>query len=217
MSHFFQRVTYGMMGVFMAMGLLLAPLAQAEDSTMQKILIQTNMGNITIALDRSKAPATVDNFLDYVKNGFYNNTLFHRVIPGFMVQGGGFTTDFQQKPTNAPVKNEANNGLKNVRGSIAMARTSDPNSATAQFFINLKDNAFLDYTGPTPSGYGYAVFGQVVDGMDVVDKIAQVKTGAKMGHQDVPMESVVINSVTLASASDAKGKSSEKSEEETAQ
>ncbi|MDR2678614.1 MAG: peptidyl-prolyl cis-trans isomerase [Zoogloeaceae bacterium] len=159
--------------------------------------IVTNKGRIVIALDAEKAPKTVENFLAYVKTGFYNGTIFHRVIPGFMIQGGGFTPDMEQKATRAPIENEAKNGLKNRRGTIAMARTATPHSATAQFFINLVDNASLDY--PSPDGWGYAVFGEVIEGLPVVDKIAQVPTGRKNGHADVPVEPVRIQSVQLLS------------------
>jgi len=161
------------------------------------VLIKTNKGDITVKLDAEKAPITVKNFLEYTNEGFYSNTLFHRVIPGFMVQGGGFDKNFTQKKTHAPIKNEANNGLKNKRGSLAMARTSDPDSASSQFFINLVDNDFLNFTSATPSGYGYAVFGEVIEGMDVVDAIAKVKTANRNGHQNVPVEDVFIESITV--------------------
>lgn len=166
-------------------------------NTQPKVKLQTNLGAITIQLDAEKAPASTENFLSYVKEGFYNGTIFHRVIPNFMAQGGGFTKDFQQKATHAPIKNEADNGLKNKRGSIAMARTNDPNSATAQFFINYKDNSFLDYSSPTVNGWGYAVFGEVTSGMDVVDAMAQVKTGNRGMHQDVPQQDIVIESAEV--------------------
>ncbi|MGA8033753.1 MAG: peptidylprolyl isomerase [Casimicrobiaceae bacterium] len=156
------------------------------------VILHTNHGDITIELDAENAPATVANFLQYVKDGHYDNTLFHRVIPGFMIQGGGFTPGMSQKPTRAPVANEAGNGLKNARYTLAMARTSDPHSATAQFFINVADNAFLDYKGPSPQGWGYCVFGKVVGGTDVVDRIAGVATGTSGFHQDVPTQDVVI-------------------------
>lgn len=156
------------------------------------IKLHTNHGVITLKLDAEKAPETVANFEKYVKDGHYDGTIFHRVISNFMIQGGGFEAGMKQKETNAPIKNEANNGLSNKRGSIAMARTMDPHSASAQFFINVKDNDFLDHTAPTPQGWGYAVFGEVVDGMDVVDKIREVATTSKAGHQDVPVEDVVI-------------------------
>ena len=149
-------------------------------------------GVITLELDQEKAPNTVANFLSYVNKGHYNNTVFHRVIPGFMIQGGGMEPGMAQKATDAPVNNEANNGLKNTNYSIAMARTSDPHSATAQFFINVADNGFLNHTAPSAQGWGYAVFGKVVAGTDVVDKIKAVKTGNKSGHQDVPVTDVVI-------------------------
>ncbi len=154
------------------------------------VKLHTNLGTITLQLDAEKAPITVKNFLDYVNSGFYNGTIFHRVMDGFMIQGGGFEPGMKQKPTSAPIKNEAANGLKNQTYTIAMARTSDPHSATAQFFINVKNNGFLDYPGQ--DGWGYAVFGKVVEGMDVVDAIAKVKTGNSGYHQDVPREDVVI-------------------------
>lgn len=156
------------------------------------IELTTNFGVIKLKLDAEKAPKTVENFLSYVKQGHYDGTIFHRVIPGFMIQGGGFTKDMNQKSTAATIDNEANNGLKNLRGTIAMARTNAPHSASAQFFINLADNDFLNYSSPTPQGWGYCVFGSVVEGLDIVDKIAQVKTGNNGHHQDVPVESVVI-------------------------
>jgi len=161
------------------------------------IKLQTNFGDITLELDADKAPETVKNFLAYVESGHYDGTIFHRVIDGFMIQGGGFTPDMQQKPTQAPVKNEADNGLKNARYTIAMARTNDPHSATAQFFINVSDNAFLDFKSPTGNGWGYCVFGKVVEGSDVVDRIKDVPTGNKGFHQDVPAESVIIESATV--------------------
>ena len=157
-----------------------------------RVVLETTLGNITIEVDRKKAPATAKNFLDYVAAGQFDGTIFHRVIPDFMIQGGGFTADMNQKPTGPAIMNEADNGLKNERGTLAMARTNDPHSATAQFFINHKDNQFLDFKGKSPQGWGYAVFGKVVDGMDVVDLIAQVRTGNKGPHQDVPIDAVVI-------------------------
>jgi cyclophilin family peptidyl-prolyl cis-trans isomerase len=157
------------------------------------VTLTTSLGVIELELDADKAPVSVANFLEYVDAGHFDGTIFHRVIPDFMIQGGGFTTDFVQKPTRAAIKNEATNGLQNARGTIAMARTNVVDSATAQFFINLKDNAFLNHTGPG-QGYGYAVFGRVTKGMDVVDKIAKVPTGSKGGHQDVPNTNVVIES-----------------------
>ena len=157
-------------------------------STMVKL--HTNMGVITLQLDDEKAPNTVKNFLEYVNSGFYSNTIFHRVIGNFMIQGGGFEPGMKQKKTNAPIKNEAANGLKNDKYTVAMARTGDPHSATAQFFINVKDNGFLNFPGQ--DGWGYCVFGKVVEGTDVVDAIRNVKTGNRMGFQDVPLEDVVI-------------------------
>jgi peptidyl-prolyl cis-trans isomerase B (cyclophilin B) len=156
------------------------------------IKLHTNHGTITVELFADKAPLTVANFLEYVKTGHYDNTVFHRVIDGFMVQGGGFAPGMKQKPTREPVKNEADNGVKNTVGTLAMARTQDPHSASAQFFINLTDNDFLDFRSPTTQGWGYCVFGKVVDGMDVVDKIKGVKTGSKGFHQDVPVDDVLI-------------------------
>ena len=156
------------------------------------IKFTTNHGVITLELDAEKAPKTVANFLAYVESGHYDGTIFHRVIDGFMIQGGGMGVGMKEKATNAPIENEAGNGLKNDRGTIAMARTNDPHSATAQFFINVKDNDFLNFRAPSGSGWGYCVFGKVVEGMDVVDKIKGVKTGNKGFHQDVPVEDVVI-------------------------
>lgn len=164
---------------------------------MQTVILNTNHGPITIELDDEHAPKTVENFLSYANEGFYNNTVFHRVINGFMIQGGGFEPGMKQKPTKAQIKNEANNGLKNTTGTIAMARTNDPHSATAQFFINVADNDFLNFKSESPQGWGYAVFGKVTDGMDVVNKIKGVKTGTSGFHQDVPKENVVIQSVTV--------------------
>ena len=154
-------------------------------------------GVITLELDQEKAPKSVENFVNYVKKGHYDRTIFHRVIPGFMVQGGGFEPGMSQKPTDAQIDNEANNGLKNNNYTVAMARTNAPHSATAQFFINVKDNDFLNFTAPTASGWGYAVFGKVVGGADVVDKIKAVKTGRKGFHDDVPVEDVVIEKAVL--------------------
>ena len=161
------------------------------------IKLHTSLGAITLELDAERAPKTVENFLRYVKEGFYDGTIFHRVIDGFMIQGGGFTESMEQKPTHEPVENEAANGLKNAVYTIAMARTPNPNSATAQFFINVANNSFLNFTAPTPQGYGYAVFGKVVEGMDVVDAIKKVKTGNRAGHQDVPLEDVVITKAEI--------------------
>jgi cyclophilin family peptidyl-prolyl cis-trans isomerase len=162
------------------------------------VKLTTTAGPITLALDKAKAPITVDNFVKYVEAGFYNGTIFHRVIDGFMIQGGGFTRDMRQKPVQAPIKNEGANGLKNANYTVAMARTGVRDSATSQFFINVKDNAFLDYTGESPQGWGYAVFGKVVEGQDTVDKIRKVATGSAGGHQDVPREAVVIEKAERA-------------------
>ncbi len=156
------------------------------------IKLTTSFGTIAIELDAEKAPKSAQNFIDYVTAGHYDNTVFHRVISGFMIQGGGFEPGMKQKPVREPIENEAGNGLKNKRGSVAMARTGDPHSATAQFFINTVDNDFLDFKAPSGNGWGYCVFGQVVEGLDVVDKIRAVKTGNKGFHQDVPVEDVVI-------------------------
>lgn len=156
------------------------------------IKLHTNYGVIGIELDEEKAPQTSANFIEYVKSGHYDNTVFHRVIDGFMIQGGGFEPGMNQKPTRAPIENEAGNGLKNEAYTVAMARTSAPHSASAQFFINVANNGFLNYTAPTPQGFGYCVFGKVIEGQDVVDKIKKVKTGNKAGHQDVPVEDVKI-------------------------
>jgi len=156
------------------------------------VKLHTNYGEITLELDAEKAPITVANFLQYVESGFYSNTIFHRVIDGFMIQGGGFESTMSQKSTNAPIKNEANNGLLNKKYTIAMARTPSPDSASSQFFINIADNDFLNFTAPTSQGWGYAVFGKVTAGTDVVDQIRKVKTGSKNGHQDVPVEPVII-------------------------
>jgi peptidyl-prolyl cis-trans isomerase A (cyclophilin A) len=161
------------------------------------ILMETSMGNVKIRLDAQKAPVSVKNFLDYVKSGFYKGTIFHRVIPGFMVQGGGFTADMQEKQTKGQIKNEAGNGLKNERGTIAMARTMIVDSASAQFFINVVDNGFLNHRDNSMQGYGYAVFGKVIQGMDVVDSIAKVKTGYQKGMGDVPETPVVIKSMKV--------------------
>ena len=156
------------------------------------VRLHTNLGTITIKLDDKGAPWTVANFLSYVEAGHYSNTVFHRVIDGFMIQGGGFEPGMKQKPTRPPVKNEADNKVKNANYTLAMARTAEPHSASAQFFINVADNAFLDHTAPTPQGWGYCVFGHVVEGAEVVDKIKAVKTGARSMHQDVPVEDVII-------------------------
>jgi peptidyl-prolyl cis-trans isomerase B (cyclophilin B) len=160
--------------------------------TQPKVKLTTTLGQIIIQLNTEKAPVSSENFLTYVKDGFYNGTIFHRLIKDFMAQGGGFDTNFNQKTTRNPIKNEADNGLANTRGTIAMARTSDPDSATAQFFINYKANVFLNHTSKTSSGWGYAVFGEVVEGMDVVDAMANQPTGNRGGHQDVPKTDIVI-------------------------
>ncbi|NOT15993.1 MAG: peptidyl-prolyl cis-trans isomerase [Methylotenera sp.] len=160
------------------------------------VKLHTNFGDITLALEAEKAPVTVANFLQYVDSGFYDGTIFHRVIDGFMIQGGGFDSTMTQKKTQAEIKNEADNGLGNEQYTIAMARTSAPHSASSQFFINVKNNDFLNYSSPTGSGWGYCVFGKVVEGMDVVDKIKKVATGNKKGHQDVPVSDVIIERAT---------------------
>ena len=166
---------------------------------MTQVKLHTNHGDITLALDAEKAPKSVANFVSYVKDGHYNGTVFHRVIKGFMIQGGGFEPGekMNQKPTKAPIDNEANNGLKNERGAIAMARTNDPHSATAQFFINVANNDFLNFSSPTANGWGYAVFGKVTEGEDTIDKIAAVKTGNSGFHQNVPTEDVVIKKAEI--------------------
>ncbi|WP_318479627.1 peptidylprolyl isomerase [Photobacterium leiognathi] len=161
------------------------------------IIFTTNVGDITIELNKQKAPVSAKNFLKYCQDGFYEGTIFHRVIKGFMIQGGGYTANMKEKPTRAPIVNEANRGLKNVIGSIAMARTDAPHSATAEFFINVADNDFLNHTATTNAGWGYAVFGQVTAGMDVVNKIAKVKTTSIRDYEDVPKESIVIEKVTI--------------------
>ena len=161
------------------------------------VTIATTVGQMTLELDAENAPKTVENFLAYASSGFYDGTIFHRVINNFMIQGGGFTTDMEQKPTQAPVDNEANNGLKNERGTIAMARTQDPHSATAQFFINVQDNDFLNHTGENMQGWGYTVFGKITQGEDVLDKIRCVQTGSQGGHQDVPTEPIIIESISV--------------------
>jgi cyclophilin family peptidyl-prolyl cis-trans isomerase len=177
------------------------PATAAEDVPKEKggkpvVRLTTSVGDIRIELDPEKAPVSAKNFLGYVEDGFYDGTVFHRVIPGFMVQGGGFTADMQQKGTRAPIKNEAGNGLRNERGTVAMARTNVVDSATAQFFINVVDNEFLNHTSPDPRGFGYAVFGRVVEGMDVVDRIVQKPTATRGVHQNVPVEPIVIQKVT---------------------
>ena len=182
--------------IFSMMLLLTTTLSFATENKMSdtpsKVKLTTSLGEIIIQLNPEKAPVSSANFLTYVNEGFYNNTIFHRIIPGFMAQGGGFDTDFNQKAVHDPIKNEADNGLANKRGSIAMARTNVPDSATAQFFINYKDNASLNHTSPTSSGWGYAVFGEVIDGMDVVDAMAKQPTGNRGGHQDVPKTDIIV-------------------------
>jgi peptidyl-prolyl cis-trans isomerase B (cyclophilin B) len=162
------------------------------------VILHTSFGEIHLELDAEKAPKTVENFLNYVQSGHYDGTIFHRVIGGFMIQGGGFTPGMEQKSTQATIENEANNGLKNDEYTIAMARTNEPHSASAQFFINVANNDFLNFRSPTPQGWGYAVFGKVVSGADVVDKIKNVKTGSKGWHNDVPLEDVIISKATVA-------------------
>ena len=183
--------------LLLALALIAASPALAADP---RVELKTNRGVIVLELYPDKAPKTVANFLQYVKDGHYNGTTFHRVIDGFMIQGGGFDKDMRQKPTRAPVENEAGNGLKNDVGTIAMARTPDPHSASAQFFINLKNNDFLNYKEPTPQGYGYTVFGRVVAGMDIVERIAKAPTGNAGPHQNVPREPIVIESASLLPA-----------------
>ena len=163
---------------------------------MPRVTLDTTKGKIVLDLDDAKAPKTVANFLEYVRSGHYDGTIFHRVIPGFMAQGGGFAPDMSQKPTRAPIQNEADNGLGNARGTIAMARTSDPHSASAQFFINVSDNAGLNHSGKNPQGWGYAVFGKVVEGMDVVDQIVKAPRGRSGFHDDVPKEPILITKAT---------------------
>jgi peptidyl-prolyl cis-trans isomerase A (cyclophilin A)/peptidyl-prolyl cis-trans isomerase B (cyclophilin B) len=174
------------------------PEATQVTAAAPRVEIETNLGNIVVELDPKAAPKTVENFLIYVRDKHYDGTIFHRVIPAFMIQGGGFTADYMQKPTRAPVSNEADNGLKNTKGSIAMARTGAPHSATSQFFINTADNAFLNYSAPTPQGYGYTVFGKVVSGMDVVEKIEKQPTGSGGPFRsDVPRDAVLIKQARI--------------------
>jgi len=193
---FFQTIIFGTLFCFLPFYAVAENQTATGDSTVT-VRMQTNMGTIVLELDGEKAPETVANFVEYAKAGFYDGTIFHRVIPGFMIQGGGFEPGMTQKATRAPVKNEADNGLKNELGTIAMARTPDPNSATAQFFINVKNNGFLNHTAPTAQGWGYCVFGKVTEGMDVVHSIEKVSTTFRGGHQDVPSEDVVIEKVTI--------------------
>ena len=179
--------------------LVLASIGVATANSGDKVMVEmhTSKGLITLELDAEKAPVTVANFIEYVNSGHFDGTIFHRVIPGFVIQGGGLESGMKEKPTQAPIENEADNGLKNVTGSICMARTNDQHSATSQFFINLKDNQFLDHTEKSPQGWGYAVFGQVTGGMDVVEAIAAVQTGNAGFHQDVPVEDIVVEKVTI--------------------
>jgi len=191
------KITVLVLGLIIFQAFTIAIAEEKKEKENPMVLIETSMGNIKLELFEDKAPITVKNFLSYVEEGFYNGTIFHRVIPDFMIQGGGFTQDMIQKPTKAPIKNEATNGVGNTRGTIAMARTSVIDSATSQFFINVKDNDFLNHRDRSPQGFGYAVFGKVVEGMDVVDKIQHVKTTTKPPHRDVPAEPVVIKSVKI--------------------
>jgi cyclophilin family peptidyl-prolyl cis-trans isomerase len=179
-----------------------APKAKAQSpvAASPRVLLETTKGKIVLELNAEKAPKTVKNFLDYVKAGHYNGTVFHRVIPGFMIQGGGMTPDLTERPTRPPIPNEADNGLLNQRGTIAMARTADPNSATSQFFINVANNGSLNFRGKTPAGWGYAVFGNVVEGMDVVDAIVNVPTTTKGPYENVPKEPLLIQKATVVPA-----------------
>ena len=183
--------------LMLAVGLAVAVMGVSAGTNTVEATIETSLGTIELELDAAKAPLTVTNFMEYAKSGHYNETIFHRVIDGFMIQGGGFTADMVQKATRDPVRNEAANGLKNARGTIAMARTMVVDSATSQFFINLRDNAFLDHAGDDPQRFGYAVFGHVTKGMDVVDKIAKVETGNRGFHQNVPLKPVVIKKICV--------------------
>lgn len=176
---------------------MVTPAHSEKASDNPVVVLQTSMGDITVELLKNKAPKSVENFLAYAQSGYYKGTIFHRVIRGFMIQGGGFTAEMARKPTRPPIQNEANNGLRNVRGSVAMARTADVNSATSQFFINTANNAPLDFKGTTPDSYGYAVFGKVTDGMDVVDKIERTATGSKGSFRDVPLQPILIESVQV--------------------
>lgn len=179
-------------------GALSVPAAGSSAETENlRVSFETTHGSFAVALDRAAAPATVDNFLRYVRDGHYEGTIFHRVIAGFMIQGGGYAADFRARPTRPPIRNEAGNGRANLRGTIAMARTPDPHSATAQFFINVADNDFLNHKAPTPQGWGYAAFGRVVEGMDVVDRIAAVETGSRGSFNDVPKEAIVIRKTRI--------------------
>lgn len=183
--------------IFLIVFILLFSITSNIQAETTMVKMDTNHGTIMLELDADSAPNTVANFLTYVKEGFFDGTIFHRVISNFMIQGGGFSEDMSQKTTHDPIKNEANNGLKNDNGTIAMARTGDPHSATAQFFINVKDNDFLNFSSETPQGWGYAVFGKVTEGMDVVEKIKGVATTTKGPYQDVPQEAVIIEKVSI--------------------
>ena len=194
-----QSIRIAVLALALCFGASLLPVQSHAAAPLPKVKIETSMGDIVVELNPAKAPKTVSNFLYYVKSGFYNNTIFHRVINGFMIQGGGHTADMQEKANSRkPVVNEAGNGLKNDAYTIAMARTNDPDSATAQFFINVVDNDFLNFSGESLQGWGYCVFAEVVEGMDVVDKIKGVATGRSGMHQDVPKEDVIIESVTVS-------------------
>jgi peptidyl-prolyl cis-trans isomerase B (cyclophilin B) len=192
----------GMLKIFTVLCALLVSVSAAAANP--QVELATTMGTIVIELERDKAPQSVENFLQYVKAGHYDGTIFHRVIPGFMVQGGGFTPDMREKPTRSPIKNEAANGLRNVTGTVAMARTPNPHSASAQFFINVADNAFLDFRAATPEGYGYAVFGKVVKGMDVVNRIVRVPTTSRPPHENVPQKPVVVERARIVGAAASK-------------
>jgi peptidyl-prolyl cis-trans isomerase B (cyclophilin B) len=197
MKHLFGLVLAAVVGLLPVTGYSQDDQSNAKGAGMVKVTMETSKGVITLELDSDKAPASVENFVTYARAGHYDGTVFHRVIPGFMIQGGGFDTDMKQKATNPPIKIEADNGLKNDKGTVAMARTNVPDSATSQFFINVKDNDFLNHTTPTPQGWGYAVFGKVTGGMDVVESIENVATANKGGHQDVPVTDVIIEKVTV--------------------
>lgn len=183
--------------IFLIVFILLFTITSNIQAETTMVKMDTNQGTIMLELDADNAPNTVANFLTYAKEGFFDGTIFHRVISNFMIQGGGFTEDMNQKTTHDPIKNEANNGLKNDNGTIAMARTGDPHSATAQFFINVKDNDFLNFSSETPQGWGYAVFGKVTEGMDIVEKIKATETTTKGPYQDVPVEAIIIEKVSI--------------------
>ena len=188
--------------ILLALGVFFIVSSKQTEKEATVVTFETSMGPIVIELFKDDAPITTKNFIDYANSGFFNGTLFHRVIPGFVIQGGGMETGMREKATRAPIENEADNGLKNLTGTICMARTNDPHSATSQFFINLKDNSFLDHTEKTGSGWGYAVFGRVTSGMEVVEAIAAVQTGSSGFHQDVPVEDIVVEKVTVSEAQD---------------